>query len=504
MQLEYVPVLEWPKLSWLARCKNMDSTITVFHGNWVETTNKWFAEAVWAGDYDSGDFDLTDIVAGSGARVREGKVVFVSSGSTVDRLQFMQVGDVTWISNSLCCLLAVVDGVLNPRYRFYFRDIATIANGIEDYHKELATSAGLVKFLYFDNMIWDGRTLTVQSKPMGSRNFASFSEYRAFLDASIEQLHNNMVARHRQQQYKMLGSLSTGYDSTTVSVLAKQVGCDEAISFDTDRVGDDDSGEAIADILGIRCHLVRRDAWLSAELPEVPFIAAGSGQDIVFKGAEEFLQGSVLISGFHGDKVWAKDAKNLSANIVRGDNTGLGLTEYRLWVGFLHCPIPFWGVRQIRSINAISCSPEMAPWDIGNSYSRPICRQIVEEASVPRHSFGIKKKGMAVPLGRTKCFLTAQSTADYYRWLKGQRWEWIKAARIPPLPWLEAGIDLGRPLRETLRTWVPRSHLRRGSTVQTGGLRGREYELYGFHTRLYDYTFAWAVENAKRQYPKPF
>ncbi len=504
MHLEYVPVLEWPTLAWLARCQNMDSTVTVFHGKWVETTDKWFAEAVWAGDYDSGDFDLTDIVAGSGARERDGKVVFVSSGSTVDRLHHVQVGDVTWISNSLCCLLAAVDGVLDSRYRFYFRDIATIANGTENYHKELATSAGLVKFLYFDNMIWDGRTLTVQSKPNGDRDFASFSEYRAFLDASIEQLQDNLVARHRQQHYKMLGSLSTGYDSTTVTALAKQVGCDEAISFDTDRVGDDDSGEEIAAILGIRCHLVRRDAWLSTELPEIPFIAAGSGQDIVFKGAEEFLQGRVLISGFHGDKVWAKDVKNLSENIVRGDNTGLGLTEYRLWVGFLHCPIPFWGVRQIRSINAISCSSELAPWDIGNSYSRPICRRIAEEAGVPRHAFGIKKKGMAVPLGRSKCFLTEQSRADYYRWLKEHRSEWIKVASMPPLPWLEACIDLARPLSETLRTWVLRSHLRPSNTLQSAGLRRREHELYGFHTRLNYYTFAWAVENAKRRYPKPF
>jgi hypothetical protein len=31
------------------------------------------------------------------------------------------------------------------------------------------------------------------------------------------------------------------------------------------------------------------------------------------------------------------------------------------------------------------------PWDIGGAYSRPLCRRLVEEASVPREIFGVSK-----------------------------------------------------------------------------------------------------------------
>ena len=43
----------------------------------------------------------------------------------------------------------------------------------------------------------------------------------------------------------------------------------------------------------------------------------------------------VLMTGYHGDKVWAMESKDVSPAIVRGDPSGLGLTEYRLQAGFL-------------------------------------------------------------------------------------------------------------------------------------------------------------------------
>ena len=67
----------------------------------IETRKDWFCEAVWDGDFDDGDFDQTDIVAGSGARHRNQNLTFVSAGSLMDRLQYIQVGKATYISNSI-------------------------------------------------------------------------------------------------------------------------------------------------------------------------------------------------------------------------------------------------------------------------------------------------------------------------------------------------------------------------------------------------------------------
>jgi hypothetical protein len=87
LRFEYVPVPSWPALAWLAQCHRAHNVVTVFHGSGVEVTDDWFAEAAWAGDFDAGDFDRTDVVAGSGGRIRGDELVFVSSASTVDRLQ---------------------------------------------------------------------------------------------------------------------------------------------------------------------------------------------------------------------------------------------------------------------------------------------------------------------------------------------------------------------------------------------------------------------------------
>ena len=50
----------------------------------------WFCEAIWDGIYSEGNLDQTDLIFGSGARCRADRITFVSSGATIDRLQFLQ------------------------------------------------------------------------------------------------------------------------------------------------------------------------------------------------------------------------------------------------------------------------------------------------------------------------------------------------------------------------------------------------------------------------------
>jgi hypothetical protein len=484
MRLEYVQAPQWPPLAWLARCHAGSSTIEVFHGSRVETTDEWFAEAVWAGDYEGGGFDQTDIVAGSGARLRDDTVVFVSSGSTVDRLHSLQVGDETWISNSLSCLLATAKGSLDPTYSHYGRDIRTVIHGLNNYQRVLRTSAGAVHLTYFENVRWDGRTLTIEAKPAGDRAFATFAQYRGFLDSSIQRVGENMTAK-RRHPYTMLSTISSGYDSPTVTVLARQVGCVETLSLDRARDGDEDSGAAIANILRLRTLVVPRDAWRAMTLPEIPFMAgAPGGHQVIFKPAEHDLAGRVLFTGYHGDKMWAKDTQDLSENIVRGGLSGLSLSEYRLWVGFIHCPVIFWGARQIRDVHAISQAPEMKRWDVAARYSRPIPRRILEEAGVPRELFGACKRDGNVNLLGSQDFLTAQSFEDYLDWLGELRWKWARHACIPPLWGSSTARRYTRVVRHTEWNIRAINRLRR--------LNPRRY------------MFPWAVERAKQRYPLPF
>jgi hypothetical protein len=504
MHFQYTSVPDWPQLAWLARCAPGSSVITIFHGNHVEIADEWFCEAAWAGEYESGDFDQTDIIAGSGGRLREGKAIFVSSGSTVDRLNSFEGESGIWISNSLSCLLAAVDARIDPSFPGYYRLLRTMVKGIRNYQRFLPTSAGRVQLTYFDNLVWDGKALTVQAKPGKGRDFSSFSRYYAFLQSSMQSIAENMADTRRKYPYELLSTASSGYDSSTVTTLAKQVGCKQILCVDHVSHEMEDSGEPLVNFLGLTPVTVKRDAWASVRLAEVPFIAADShGGDVFFKGAEPLLAGKVLLTGFHGDKIWDKVTKDLSEDIVRGDQSGLSLSDYRLMAGFIHCPVPFWGVRQISDVYAISHSPEMKPWDVPGDYSRPICRRIVEEAGVPREMFGVRKLASWVRLVRKKSFLSESSLQDYMDWLGANRMDWVRHGRVPPLRNLSMD-QLELSWRQGVRE---RAKNKRGLSLlalRYSGLLLAAEVLYDRPTRLRRYVFPWAIEHLKKVYGRPF
>jgi hypothetical protein len=497
MRFEFVSVPEWPSLAWLSRCQRGSSTIVVAHGSGVETREGWFGEAAWAGDYEEGAFDQTDIVAGTGGRIDRGEAIFVSPGSTVDRLQVLDNGaGGVLISNSLACLLSVAGADLDPSFPQYFRHFRTVVRGIRQYARLLPTSRGPVQLVYFDNVVWNGETLTVRDKPDRGRDFSSFARLRSFLDRSMAALAANLADGRRARPYSLLSTASSGYDSSTATVLGYLAGCRDVLCVDHDRTGDDDSGEPLARHLSMNVVTVKRDSWREQPWPEVPFVAADAhGGDVFFKGAERTLDRRVLLTGFHGDKMWDKQAHDLSPEIVRGDQSGLSLTEYRLHAGFLHCPVPFWGVRRIRDVHAISQSPEMAPWDVPGDYSRPVCRRIVEEAGVPREMFGTRKKATWVQFMHSDEFMCGSSLMNYLQWLREKRGVWLRRGRVPPV----LNLDLDRlELKGRYLFDVDPHTIRRVSLVTRVRAAIAEHP-----TRLRRHVFPWAVERMAASYPHP-
>src|SRR2546430_1791189 len=390
LRLRYTRVAHWPPLAWLARCTVSGREIEVLHGDLVEVAHDWFCEAAWTGEYDAADFDKTEVVFGSGARVRGDRVTFVSSASTVDRLH---------------------------------------------------------------------------------------------------SLAHNVAARRRRRPFTFLGTISTGYVSATAAVLGREVGLSEAITVNRSRGGGADSGQELADRLGLTTHLVERDAWRQQAFPEVPFIASDAkGEDVYLKGAESRLAGRVLLTGFHGHGAWSRAPHRWNGDIVRKDQSGLSLSEYRLWIGFLHCPLPFFGIRQAAAINAISRSPEMARWDWPPGNSRPICRRILEEAGLPRRGFGVEKRAASVLLF-DEGFLTPGSLADYATWLAERAGDpHVPARRPSDALWRVCGQLLAPLARVTPQHW-PRMR----------ALIGRVVEM-GRRERLFRYVFPWALARAQRRY----
>ncbi len=519
MKILYVPVKGWPPLVWLAVCKKYDSSITVYTGERIEKADDWFCEAVWAGSYELGDFDLTDIIAGSGGRVRDGKIVLVSAGNTVDRLNSLEKEDSVLVSNSLTCLLSSLDATVPVAETKYTEDLTSIGKGIREYKAELNTSAGLVKLTYFDNLLWDGQVLKRIEKPFGNEKFDDFNSYREYLDENMRNISGNAMSDQRKFPYSLLGALSSGYDSVACAVLGKPHGLEEAITSSFARRKQDDSGKPIAPYIGLNCIELSRDAWRSLTLPEPLFISGdGGGNDMFIAGAASHLRGRVLLSGYNGDTMWGKN-KNLSEDIIRNAHAGLSLTEYRLRVGFINCAIPFWGARRVREVCKISRSDEMRHWDVPGNYSRPISRRIVEEAGVPRELFGMKKKGAAHAFRKQKIFLTPASRKSYIAWLKNHRDVFADSngRSLAIFPTLDRVYSESVCFADSVATeflnwtqdkpfiWQANrlSILRKLSRLSDSFIKepllGSRYLL-----EWRNYLFPWAIEQAKKSVPSPF
>lgn len=485
MRFEYSCLEHWPPLAWIARCAP-GASIAVWHGRRVEIRENWFCEAAWPGPFESGDFDQTDLLAGTGGRIRGGSAKFVAPGNTIDRIVSLRTPRELLVSNSVPCLLAVSGATIDPSYPRYYEDFATIVRGLSAFKKTLETSLGPVRLTMYGSLLWDGREATSMTRESVERDFGSFAKYEGFLRESLAALSRNIADAARTNAYRLLATTSSGYDSPAVAALARTAGCDEALCIDKDRFGNAEEGDRIASLLGLRPIRVGRDAWRNLDGAEIPFIAAdGTSEAVPLSGAGSELAGRVLLTGYHGDKVWSKHAYDLTDQIVRGDSSGLSMSEYRLWTGFIHCPVAFWGVRQIRDINRLSNSEEMRPWDVPSDYSRPIPRRIVESAGVPREAFGTAKRVTAVAFSE---FLTPGSLDRYRAWLVDNRKQWLKHGRLPP--------PLGRTYERMSRAAADGME----RVLRRTPLLWRFAPSLDSPSRFRRHAFAWAVSEVSARY----
>src|SRR5207249_1250367 len=133
------------------------------------------------------------------------------------------------------------------------------------------------------------------------------------------------------------------------------------------------------------------------------------------------------------------------------------------------------GVRQIGDVSALSRSPAMAPWDVRGTYSRPICRRIVETAGVPRDAFGVRKRTASVLFFERDDVLSPGSLADYREWLCDRG---VAAPAHSPGAAARLRAALARLASPRLRNALGLAH----------------------GARLFPHLFPWAVERAKARY----
>jgi hypothetical protein len=392
MKLDFEPVPDWPKLAWVASFTKHIDTIAVYHGPCVETREQWCVEAAWAGEFSDGAFDLTDLVFGSGIRCRGNSVVFVSSGTTLERLWYVQRADCWFVANSLPAILAVAGLSLCDEYAGYPKDVSTIGSGLCGYKRSLPTDAEDVCVVYHSNLTYDGQRLVETPKPEIAPPFRKFADYQSFLHNAADALSRNISDQLRCVAIEPLTTLSRGYDSVATAVIARRVGCTRAATIrrSSSLWRGSDSGEDIAYNLGLSCDDYPRVAK-HYPLEETIWAASGRAGIVnwtLFNYPEPLC---LLFTGSYGDKAWGRNRQVYPDTFAGTIPADLGLAEFRLFKGIFLCPVPFWAMRHYQELQTISFSKEMEPWTLHNDYDRPIPRRIIEEAGVPRTAFGMRK-----------------------------------------------------------------------------------------------------------------
>ncbi|MDF1553851.1 MAG: hypothetical protein P1P84_12345 [Deferrisomatales bacterium] len=392
-ELTPVPVPDWPKLAWVARLSAGEKSAEVFHGPCVEANARWCVEAVWDGPYEKGGFDRSDLVFGSGVRCRGGDIIFVSPGSTLDRLWYHHLGDTWHVGNTLPGLLSVADVSLCKEGVAYSRLMDSITRGVIGYERAVPCSRGDLGVVYFNNLFWNGHRLEEIDKPDTAPRFDTFDTYVRYLEESADGLSANLGAAQRSHRVSSLVTVSQGYDSSLAAVVAKRMGCRHSVTIGQSSSfwRGSDSGEEVARYLGLECATFPRKARC---YPYEESVWAVSGRAGILNWAlfdyPEPL--SLFLTGPYGDKMWGRTPWEYSDPF---EFTGLslgGIGEFRLYRGVFHCPLPFWGMRHLRELWEITASQPMQSWSIPGDYDRPIPRRIVEEAGVPRGAFGQRKK----------------------------------------------------------------------------------------------------------------
>lgn len=456
MAFEYRLVKTLPRLAWCAEIANGAPTVRVYHGPWVETRPTWFCEGAWSGAFDDGDFVDCPIFCGSGGRIDGDGCTFATPTHTLEKLNIIRNGDRVIVSNSLPFALHQAGDELDARYLNYAWDVDSIIDGFIKCRKRIPTASGNhVRFVYHANIrVGADLSITESPKPAPEKP-ESFDQYKALLLDGMRGVNDNANAPSRSQKYEPLATISTGYDSPACAALAAEAGCEQAMTFTVARRDFDDSGVDIGKALGLDTHGFDRTVYMQRDdLVEAEFIACGAaGQDVVLSVIEDLLPNRVLVTGFHGDKVWDRLLAHQTPYIKRGDPSGISIAEFRLRVGFITLPVPFLGCVHHPAIHEISSSPAMTTWSVSNDYDRPIPRRLAEEAGVPRELFGQEKKAVTQWMWdnkqMSKTAFDAFTAFQQSRWVPLSRWQRIKGRAM------QAGYRINHALnRWTVDTWT--------------------------------------------------
>ena len=388
---------EFPMLGWLMHVSN-ENKPELYYGAAVEITADGFSAGLIL-DNESQPENIEHMFGSAMYVLNADEYLFLPASHAFECLYFIKNDSGCCVSNSLASIVGFYNCEITLK-QSYARDFASNCNGIDDYKTEIVhTSAGVISRFIYDNLKINKQGQHQFVRKPKSRAINDYASYVDLLKSNIKK--SIELAQNKPIKYQSLCTCSAGYDSSSTAALVSQVDDVEAITMADSRYGENDSGVEICDYLNIPVQSFKMPELEGCQLDDLaPFLATGmGGEDYYFKAFGSKLKNRLLFSGFYGDNLWSPFGAPHDV-FLRKELSGSSLQEFNLWNNLINIPVPSFYGRNHEDIWGITHSSELQAFRVDNDYDRPIPRRILEQAGVPRTSFGQKKMAASLLIFR--------------------------------------------------------------------------------------------------------
>ena len=391
-----------PKLAWLAQVDSSRGIAEVYCGTKVERHEAFFVTGVWDGEYLSADFDSCDAFYGTGAKLTQDGVLFVTPSHALERVVLAEREGKVIVSNSLPFLMEHIGAELDRKICSYESIMCSMLNGPDGIQDIPLSNGDAIKQFIVSNILVTEQGIKPCRRPV-MKPFVNFEDYYTRITASLEAIRRNIEAPERSARFGLVSTISSGYDSSACCALARTIGCERIVALSGGQY-DKDDGTSVAEMMGYT-DIQKRDKNLYKSTRgciDALYVSSGDlGTELQFSVFDDLFEDNLVFIGSRGS-YWNKSFDVTDDFEMKGYyyfETSVSYTEDMLRLGAVYAPLPAFGASVASSIKRVSNSEEMRPWSVGGSYDKPIPRRIVESVGVPREAFGMKKYGGGFSFG---------------------------------------------------------------------------------------------------------
>ncbi|MBQ3182174.1 MAG: hypothetical protein IJB57_00760 [Clostridia bacterium] len=398
--IEYEINPKLPKLAWLADINRNNGRIVVYAGSYVECHDSFFSAGAWSGDFISAGFDSSDVSYGTGAKLDAEGIHFYTPSHALERIVGYEDEKRIIFCNSVPMIMSYTDMELDPSIDQYERYFCSILHGPQKCCNAIPMREG--KYLY--QYIVGSVTVDAEGKITYKRRaavepFKNFDDYYGRMMDDMRAVYANATSPDRKNtKYGLCTTISSGYDSIANAAVARQLGCNRAVSL-SGSIFDEDDGAVAAREMGYT-NIIKRDHLSYREKKgcvDAEYISSGEiAKHQQFCVFEDQFADCLVFMGTRGDYFWGLNSEANNDFDMVGffyNETDISFTENALRNGYIFVAMATYGTSQSTTIQPISKSEEMKPWRLGTEYDRPIPRRIAESVGAKRDSFGQSKRG---------------------------------------------------------------------------------------------------------------